>query len=96
MLITTQIKTLPDRKIVTFAPKTDFNFFLNNKTQKTRFEVGFLGGFLGFIGRFFLGGFFIANPASRCTNGVLYKFSCMVPVHTVPYTVYDYCCDTFI
>jgi hypothetical protein len=35
-----------------------------NKTQKNRFEVGFLGGFyLGFIGWVFLGRFFLANPA---------------------------------
>jgi hypothetical protein len=35
-----------------------------NKTQKNRLEVGFFRRvFLDFIGRVFLGRFFIANPA---------------------------------
>jgi hypothetical protein len=38
----------------------------SKKPNKTRFEVGFFGWvFLGFIGRVFLGGFFIANPGKN-------------------------------
>jgi hypothetical protein len=50
---------------VTFAPKIDISLKKTNKTQKTRFEVGFLSVFFGFIGRVFLSGFFIANPVQR-------------------------------
>jgi hypothetical protein len=60
-----KIKTLKEtfyQKTVTFAPKIDVSLKKTNKTQKNRFEVGFLGGFLGFIGEVCLGGFFIANP----------------------------------
>jgi hypothetical protein len=47
---------------VTFAPKIMSVF---KKTQKNHLEVGFFRRvFLGFIGRVFLGGFFIANPGS--------------------------------
>jgi hypothetical protein len=48
----------------------------SKKTNKTHFEVGFLGGFfLGFIGRVFLGGFFIANPDYQyryCTSSCIF------------------------
>jgi hypothetical protein len=54
---------------VTFAPKTDVCFKKPNKPKKNRFEEGFFRRvFLGFIGRVFLGGFFIANPEIRVTE----------------------------
>jgi hypothetical protein len=49
---------------VTFAQQIMSVFKKNPiKPKKTRLEVGFFRlVFLGFIGRVFLGGFFIANP----------------------------------
>jgi hypothetical protein len=63
-----QVKTLPEtfyNKNSDFCTKNDVSFKKNHKTQKKRLEVGFFRrGFLGFVGRVFLGGFFIANPIS--------------------------------
>jgi hypothetical protein len=53
---------------VTFAPKIDVSFKKKPiKPKKNHFEVGFFKRvFLGFIGRVFLGRFFIANPGLKC------------------------------
>jgi hypothetical protein len=54
------------RKIVTFAQKIEVSFKKTNKTQKTHFEVGFLGGFFGF----YWAGFLLPTlvPRPRCPD----------------------------
>jgi hypothetical protein len=59
---------------VTFTPKKDVSFKKPTKTPKTRFEVGFLGGFFGWVFWVLLGGFIWAGfllPTLFCSETVM-------------------------
>jgi hypothetical protein len=55
---------------VTFAQKIEVSFKKPNKTQKNHFKVGFFRRVFWVL----LGGFFIANPESKTSEGFLFPY----------------------